>query len=226
MSQSIRFLQRCARWHLSQYTKLEGPFAFTAYDVQGAPDRLELIDCLAPALLNAPIRGSSIIKMNRPGTPEAHLLDAMRGLLVDPACATARFLDCDIDGPVLGRLAAVIAAAQTVHGIKAVKVSKILHRKRPELVPMIDSALATFFTDSPVTGARTEAVQGFWQTLQVDLRENIDWLTELSVDFTTPDQRTLSLLRTADIIVWHHQHSRRPGNPPCPTLGLEKAAEP
>jgi hypothetical protein len=226
VSQSIRSLQRCARWHLCQYTKSDGPFAFTAYDVQGAPDRLELIDCLAPALLNAPIRGSSIIEMNRPGTPEAQLFDAMCGLLTDPACADARFLDCDIDGPALRRLAAVIGAAQTVHGIKAVKVSKILHRKRPHLVPLIDSAVTTFFTGAAVTGVRTEAIQGFWRALQADLRQNTGWLTVLAADYPTPDQRKLSLLRAADIIVWHHQHSCRPGNPSCPAVGLGQAPEP
>jgi hypothetical protein len=94
---SISKLAPCAEKHLREYTDPNGPFAFATYDLAGAPSALQPIDCLAPALLNAPVAGASVIAMRRPGTPEAASWNAMRDLVADPGCAATDFIDADLD---------------------------------------------------------------------------------------------------------------------------------
>jgi len=62
---SISKLALCAENHLREYTDPDGSFAFAAYDLAGTPSGLQPIDCLAPALLNAPVAGASVIAMRR-----------------------------------------------------------------------------------------------------------------------------------------------------------------
>lgn len=91
-------------------------------------------------------------------------------------------------------LAAANTAAIPVKWWTAVTVSKVLHRRRPHIVPLIDSRIYTFYgTKHP--GAVRKAL---WE----DIRENSDWLTDLAATKKTPDGRPLSLLRLADILIW------------------------
>jgi uncharacterized protein DUF6308 len=205
MSRSIAELASCAPRHLREYTDPNGPYAFGTYDVQGDPDRLEALDCLAPALLGVNVSGGSVIEMHRQGTSGAVLLGAMRQVLADPQCATTDFVGAALGGRALGLVADAIRTSKDVHGVKAVTVTKILHRKRPNLVPIIDRFVYGFYTGQVLPGSPYDtSVRRFWADLQPELRANTDWLTELASSFTTPDGRPLGLLRAADIVVWHH----------------------
>jgi len=202
---SISELAPCAVRHLREYTDPSGPFAFATYDVLGDSSNLQPVDCLAPALLGAPVSSASAIAMRRPGTPEADLWDAMCGLVTDPECATTDFIDTGLEGAAMHRLAEVIAKSKDTNGIKAVKVSKILHRKLPDFVPIIDRHVYSFHTGLTLPPSPYDAsVKRFWRALQPDLRKNRDWLFDLAAKISTPDGRRLGVLRAADIIVWHH----------------------
>jgi hypothetical protein len=204
MSGSIADLRSCARWHLRTYTA-RGPYAFFTYDRQGDPDHLEPVDCFAPRLLGVAVPGGAVIGMYTPATSGAVLLAAMQGLLADQDCAKADFVHAEIDGPQLRRLTGVIRAARDVPGIKAVTVSKILHRKRPCLVPLIDRFVYEYYAGDALPGASYGAsVRRFWDVLQPDLRANEEWLVPLAASFRTPDARPLSVLRAVDIVIWHH----------------------
>jgi hypothetical protein len=106
--------------------------------------------------------------------------------------------------------AAIVASGAAdgvgVPGLKAVAVTKILHRKRPNLVPIFDSQIYRFYFGTlPVVGAYRDPPRQLWPVLQSDLRKNKAWIAELSSSSRTPDGRGVSVLRAADIIIWEHQ---------------------
>lgn len=208
MSNSIAELAPCAQRHLREYTDPHGTYAFALYDVQGDPRSVSVLDCLAPVLLSVKVSGTAVIEMHKKGTAGAALLGAMRDVLADPQCDTADFISADINGHALRLVADAIRKTKDVHGIKAVTVTKILHRKRPDLIPLIDQLVYKFCTGKVLPPSPYDAsVQQFWVALQRDLRANKDWLAELARPFSTPDRRPLSLLRAADIIIWHHAYT-------------------
>lgn len=212
---SIGRLRGCAERHLRAYTDPRGPRAFRTYDWQGDPERLSPLDCLAPALLSVRMGYKQVVPLFRPEGPGADVLHAMESVLTDRECATADFLDVDLDSPkgpwslVDRALVATGEAGGTgLPDFKAVAVTKILHRKRPRLVPIFDSTVYRFYLgDTPVAGAYKDTPRRLWPLLQSDLCHQQEWIKDLISSFRTPDDRPLSLLRAADIIIWEHAAS-------------------
>ncbi|MFF4147332.1 DUF6308 family protein [Streptomyces sp. NPDC001698] len=212
---TIGTLRGCAEKHLQTYIDPRGPRAFRTYDWQGDPQRLSPLDCLAPALLSVRMGYKQVIPLFRPDGPGAEVLQAMEAVLASNACTTADFLDVTLDpstGPwslVDRALVATGEASGTgLPDFKAVAVTKILHRKRPNLVPIFDSSIYQFYVgEKPVAGAYKDTPRRLWPLLQADLRRQRDWIEDLIVPIRTPDERPLSLLRAADIIIWEHTAS-------------------
>lgn len=128
--------------------------------------------------------------------PAQRLLQALNAALAELGNAAAfetydelPELECAVQS-----LAAANTAAIPVKWWTAVTVSKVLHRRRPHIVPLVDSRIKEFY------GAkRPESVR---RALWEDIRENADWLGELAATKKTPDGHRLSLLRLADILIW------------------------
>jgi hypothetical protein len=200
---SVEQLFPCAERHLGRYTDPSENYAFQTYDRLGDPLCLEPVDFFAPALLNAPVRGRDVIAMHQPEGAFRELRDAMARVLSDPASAEARFEDQELaaeTGPWALVRAALAASDATPH-IKASKVTKILHRKRPALVPIFDSKVAEFY------GVPSSTPWLLWPLLQAEMRTYGPRLRELARDYETPDRRPLEALRALDIIVWEHSRS-------------------
>ena len=144
---SIGTLRPCAADHLDAYTSEVGDYGFSTYDRQGDPDEPTPVDCLAPALLSVPVRALAIRELFRSAGPGSRLLGAMQAVLADAAGRTADFLDLELgdpDGP-WSLVDAAIFESRHVHYLKGVAVTKILHRKRPNLVPILDSKVFEFY---------------------------------------------------------------------------------
>ncbi|MGP3953869.1 DUF6308 family protein [Streptomyces sp. 7N604] len=209
---SIADLRSCAAQHLLTYTDLSGERAFATYDRQGDPYVLTPLDCLAPALLSVPIGYRQVVPLFRPDGPGALVLQAMQAVLDSAAGRSATFLEADLragEGAWALVDQALIASGEAgghgVPGFKAVSVTKILHRKRPHLVPIFDRTVYRFYTgQAPPYGPYRDTPRRLWPLLQADLRANQEWLEELASPLRTPDGRPLSLLRAADIIIWEH----------------------
>jgi hypothetical protein len=110
--------------------------------------------------------------------------------------------------------AALVASGEAggvgVRRLKAVAVTKILHRKRPNLVPIFDSRVYRFYCGQPPPPASyKDTPRRLWERLQPDLLAHRTRIAELAAPITTPDHRALSLLRAADIIVWQHASTGR-----------------
>ncbi|MET8786167.1 DUF6308 family protein [Streptomyces sp. NPDC004589] len=212
---SIGALRGCAARHLRTYTDPLGPRAFNTYDRLGDPDHLSPLDCLAPALLSVSIDYKQVVPLFHPDGPGADVLQAMQAVLSDRACAAADFLDVTLDpfeGPwsLVDRALVVTgeAGGTGLRGFKAVAATKILHRKRPNLVPIFDRNIYQFYLgERPVRGAYKDTPRRLWPLLQADLRSQGEWIAGLTAAVSTPDGRPLSLLRAADIIIWEHTAS-------------------
>jgi len=81
-------------------------------------------------------------------------------------------------------------------------VSKVLHRKRPWLVPMIDPEVIDWYR--PLTGQRRalDAWSPLLRRLADDLRTNRDRLAELRLVLRVLHGLSVTDLRTVDIVIW------------------------
>ena len=170
-----------------------------AYDRLGDASSLEPTDVLAPALLDAPIRGVTVIEMfaDGSGAPQS-LLAALRAVVESSQCQTAHFEELDLEDETWRMVRSALIASEDVRGIAASKVTKILHRKLPDLVPIFDSKVAAYYGCSP------RRPREFWPVLQQDVVDSTSLLDDLRSAFRTPDGRPLGRLRTLDIVVWEH----------------------
>jgi hypothetical protein len=139
----------------------------------------------------------------------------MQAVLDAEGSDTADFLTLDLDDPppawaaVDAAVAACRTTAANVPYFKESSLTKTLHRKRPQLVPIFDSAVYRFyFGRNPqfsYWSEHTAAARALWRRQQRDLVANRDWITHLARETPTPDRRAVSVLRTADIVIWEHQ---------------------
>ncbi|MGY1729289.1 DUF6308 family protein [Geodermatophilus sp. SYSU D01062] len=215
-TRSIAELEGCARRHLAEYTDLTGSYAFATYDHWWgrSPDRITpaevyMANCLSLRLSAREVSPLFAAK----DSPAMRLRDAMQ-LVLDrvPSDGSVRFEDlASIDDEPLRLFRDACKATERrmgqrkVRGWNAVQVSKVLHRLRPHVVPIVDSVVRRFYG-----GARAK-LPSFYRALHEDLRANREWLETRAVDHSTPDGREPSLLRTADIIIWTHHDRRCPG---------------
>lgn len=199
---SIAHLDACAGRHLANYVNPNGGRAFASYDREGDRGRFLPVDALAPALLDAPVKGALVIELfAEQRTSYTDLRLAMQRLLDETIDPEPLFGDVDLEdeqGP-WGLVREVLRCSDRTKGLKASKVTKMLHRKRPNLVPIFDSQVTAFYG----TTARTPWV--LWPLLQQDLRDRQGLLRDLVSGIRTPDGRALSHLRGLDIVVWEHQ---------------------
>lgn len=186
---------------LSKYTSPRGGYAFRTYDVQPAHRGEGLLpeDILAANLLSLRLSAADVIPLFAEGDQSPlKLLEAMNAALValrDERPFEAQASTADLD-QALAALVKANEAAKSVPGWTSVTVSKVLHRHAPQIVPIIDSRVRSFY------GVKNNQDRKLYHQLWSDIRENEGWLAELGRDHRTADGRELSLLRVADILIW------------------------
>lgn len=180
---------------IAEYTDPRNAYAFTTYDrsiVHDGP--LTPADVLLANLLSLRLGWRQVVPLfaEREG-PERDLrlaLDTALDNLRDARPFESYETLDELEDAVLS-LAAANHATAKVNGWTAVTVSKVLHRRRPHIVPIIDSRVRAFY------GARKP--RSVRAALWHDIRENAAQLEQLS---RRPDGTRLSLLRVADILIW------------------------
>ncbi len=186
---------------LLSYIEPDGAYAFPAYDTlvtNGSPDLVDG-DLLAPSLLGAHVDYARFVLLKRmlpsicdgmsalPPTPLHETDDA--GIVAVAKCFAV------LDEPIYVRA-----------GARGTIVSKVLHRKRPDLIPLYDSRIWTAYTVSGAIGRGShrpwvEVMQALCHSMRSDLVHNLAEFEALQ-QAAKEHGADLSLLRILDILVW------------------------
>ncbi len=175
-------------------------YAVTAYDRLVTNGSAALVDgdLLAPVLIGTEVdRGRFLLLRD--------LLPDLAGITDLPAVALH-----EADDAVVDRVAALFAvldrAPYAGKGVRGTIISKVLHRKRPDLVPLYDSRIFESYT-APGALPRTQdrGWQEFMGALLRQMRADLqaeqpafDRLEQLTAEAGLP----LTRLRILDLLVW------------------------
>lgn len=187
--------------HLLAYVEPDGAYAYPAYDTLVTNGSADLVDgdLLAPSLLGAHVDYARFVLLKR-------MLPSIReGLAGLPATALEDTDDAGIVA-VAGCFAVLDEPQYAGRGVRGTIVSKVLHRKRPDLIPLYDSRIWTAYTIHGPIERRThrpwvEFMQEFCALLRDDLVTNRAELLALQQS-AKEHGADLTLLRILDILVW------------------------
>lgn len=181
-------------------------------DTGAGPDSLCDGDLLAPVLLNVPmtIRGFAGLKERR-SEIESRLSDVASG--VDLVDAT------DADIAAVGALFGVLDEA-AIPDVSGTTFSKVLHRKRPLLVPLHDSKVRDAYVlgdGAPVTRASNRSWAEYMTLIASAMRDDLRLGGHTWTTLGGPRRPSaLTPLRALDIIAW---------KPPQPFASTNTAPE-
>jgi hypothetical protein len=198
MPRTIQEHQRDARKIIAAYCDPGSHYAYRTYDRVLGDAALTPEDVLMANLLSLRLTWQDVIPLFADGAGTSanlrrSLNRALQHLAHVPAFEDHENLEALENSLV--PLANANLAATKVSGWTEVTVSKVLHRRRPHIVPIIDSRVRHFY------GVRKPAQlrAALWH----DVRDNQEWLETVATEFPRPDGQEMSLLRAADILIWH-----------------------
>lgn len=114
----------------------------------------------------------------------------------------------DADNRTVERVRSVAMMAAGSDSVSVSLMSKILHRKRPALIPMLDKAAQDHYrAELPTRGEA--AYPSLVTALQADLRSNHGALERISQELSGRTGHDSDPLRIVDISIWMSQHTRR-----------------
>ncbi|MBM3673047.1 MAG: hypothetical protein FJW86_12830 [Actinobacteria bacterium] len=174
-------------------------YAFPYYDRLETTSDSNMLsdgDFLAPVLLNAPVTlGAFRSLVEVRGQLEAMLRETPADRQL--ADASAEELD-----QVAGLFAVLDDPEVETSGVRGSVLSKVMHRKRPGLIPLYDSKVRHVYRDMPGAPIERDRNRSWVQfmrllvsSMQQDLRRSAEQWSELSEGLVTP-------LRALDIVTW------------------------
>lgn len=185
---------------LLDYLDVRNGYAYPAYDTLETNSSASLVDgdLLAPMLIGAHVDTGRFALLRE-------MLPALEAVADLPEVALQ---DADDDHVlcVAGLFGILDEPRYAGKGIRGTIVSKVLHRKRPELVPLYDSRIFQAYTAPGAIPRTTDlAWQDFMSMLCTQMRDDLragaetfTALEELAAERGTP----VSQLRILDILVW------------------------
>jgi hypothetical protein len=185
---------------LLDYLDVRNGYAYPAYDRLVTNGSAELVDgdLLAPALIGAHVDAGRFSLLRE-------MLPALEAVADLPQVALE---DADDDHVlcVAGLFGILDEPRYAGRGVRGTIVSKVLHRKRPEIVPLYDSRIFEAYT---APGALPRATDRSWQDfmellcmqMREDLQTEADAFTALQ-QLAAEDGHHLTRLRILDILVW------------------------
>ena len=185
---------------LLDYVDIRNGYAFPSYDRLVTNGAATLVDgdLLAPALIGAEVDRGRFALLRE-------MLPALAGVADLPAVPIEGADDAAI-GQVADLFAVLDEAPYAGKGVRGTILSKVLHRKRPDLVPLYDSRIFESYT---APGAIPRAAHRSWREfmqllctqMRDDLRSEADAFDEL-VGVAGDAGALLTRLRILDILVW------------------------
>lgn len=215
---SVSELAPFAESWLVEYCSLGSRYAWPSYDLDLHPRELLPTDLLSPGLLSYSIKGKYLERMlvsrEEPG-PYERLFRAMKLVVEQSEYGRDKFEDVPSD--ILWEVndstwGLVVAAAQAARfrdegrssNLTIVAVSKILHRKRPHLIPLIDRRVRSFY------GAMKSSDQQLLERMHSDYRTNLNDLKEWAQGKCLANGREMTPLRALDIVIWMEDEKLKP----------------
>ena len=185
---------------LLDYLDVRNGYAYPGYDRLVTNGSAELVDgdLLAPVLMGADVDAGRFALLQE-------MLPALEAVADLPQ---APLQDADDDHVlcVAGLFGILDEPRYAGRGVRGTIVSKVLHRKRPELVPLYDSRIFEAYTaPGAIPRATDRSWQDFMELLCMQMREDLQTeqeafvaLEQLAADEGTP----VTQLRILDILVW------------------------
>lgn len=181
-----------------------GQFGYPSYDDYQTNDHADRLcdgDLLGPVLLNVQIRIKSFADLRaRRGELETALQAIPRD--VDLACAG------DVELALVGAAFAVLDGELRPRNVKGTTLAKVLHRKRPALIPLYDEKVRRVYQDghdAPLPRVPKRSWEDFMTGLAGCMRKDLNNALDVWDEFTTlvPAGRPpASRLRVLDIVAW------------------------
>lgn len=206
---SVGDLRQSAPDLLREYTDPSGHFAFGTYDSLYGRSHVRSIepsDVLMANLMSLRLGWAEVIPLFAAGDGKPQALRvALDHALADLSDAPA-FEDHDSAEALERSVVSLAAANQATVGVRRwtpVTVSKVLHRHRPQIVPVCDSLVRDFYD----IGKGKSWPSELRAALFADVQQNKSWLVDLAADFRTPDRRPLTVLRAMDVMIWMSQRA-------------------
>ena len=208
MTSVVDLRDKAEEW-LADYCEEDSLYAWPWYDNDSNLDVLSAFDLLAPSFLNYHIPHKLRQKMLVPrdeSNPYSVLKLKMSDFLTRTEGLDLHFEKMPVgvfdklDDSPYGELISLIDHANSeCAGLSGVAVTKILHRKRPNLVPLIDRRIRTFYFGKN-SGPDLELLRLIYEDLQN--HETIEWLNKRRKNFALANKSEMSRLRALDIIIW------------------------
>lgn len=208
MANDLGALQRCGLRHIEDYCAASSAFAWPSYDIDLTPGSFAPVELLAPALLSYALHGKNIVQpmLTEDDGIYRELYRAIettvRSQHEEPAnfgSLTRRQIETGSGPkPWCDFWAAWNLAHQCKH-ITAVGLTKILHRKAPDLVPIMDSRIHEFF------GHAGDSRRSLRTILRIhDDMSRHEELVASWCNASVSGDLELKPLRAVDIAVWMH----------------------
>jgi hypothetical protein len=193
---------------LERYCSATSGYAWPAYDIDPNPGSLTATDLLAPALLSYRINPKYLNEMFREptrgegatGNSYYDLRVALEEFVESTLESQKSFEQLELGGAQnsseWGLFKQVLNVSSSTKGLTTVAITKILHRKRPELVPLVDRRIRSFF------GRRKHEDDQLFQNIQDFVNANSELLDEWRKPYSSPNGQPMSRLRVMDIAIW------------------------
>jgi len=180
-------------------------YAYPYYDglvTNADPQRLCTGDLLAPSLLGAPV------DLDRMATLTALMPLMQRGLEALPPHATIMGSGPEVLAQVAALYDPLDDPSVVDRDVKGSLLAKVLHRKRPALIPLFDSRVRDFYRTEGAVPPAPRGARTFRQYMELlipviceDLRTNAEEFNRLAT-LAPEGGPQLTPLRVLDIIVW------------------------
>lgn len=200
MSRKLSELRVTSGEVVARYTSPSSHYSFATYDVLMDPHSpISPADVLMANLLSLKLGWQEVVPLFAEGIGPAQELRQKLDTALTELAETPSFEDFDSIEDMEASVASLAEANAATAGVlnwTPTTVSKVLHRRRPHIVPLNDSYVRRFYSVKDTESRLLR--EALWR----DLRENKDWMSEVASQVRTSDGRTLSLLRLADILIW------------------------
>lgn len=185
---------------LLDYLDVRNGYAYPAYDrlVTSGSSALVDGDLLAPSLIGAEVDRGRFLLL-REMLPELAAVSELPPVALEDASD-------EVVAQVAGLFAVLDRAPYAGKGVRGTILSKVLHRKRPDLVPLYDSRIFESYT---APGALERSTHRTWEEfmallcgqMRADLQAEAEAFDEL-VGVAGDAGALLTRLRILDILVW------------------------